>query len=480
MKLFNVPHQETIVSSLESRVHVLPDEPDTFNQDTKALDNHVTAYQSLSVVCEQVSAESYSFIDKNNYVLYNEYIKAITSSLGVKSPPVVSQEAIQILPTVALNHHLSLEGFIGDMWEKIKGLFRRIYESVKKFFTSIFTRMGRIRSKLENLEKVLSSTDKDLKQLSVDKVPGGLASKYPFSGTLDQKVVTEVYTNVSSLTEVLGGVNKLATDLAKKEVLSKDFVAKVKSLRDLSKSATDKSKELEGSKEKGIKAMIPGTDKNKKNSEIKDTQKGLKEMADEATKDADKQEGEAIDIGKNNGDLDIDDAGFKAAKAEFGELLKQIETKFSSMKGKPLISGKVIKDIKVDEDSGIGVDMDTDKETPNILSMGSKMDLLKLVKASRETIKNTEEATKNYGQINDTIMDSLNTVDRLIKDLDGIGQEKLGKYKTVLSKKVRERLNLMKTFFNNYNTVNKELAGMVVEATEGNIEYAVQSMKYFG
>ena len=197
MKLFDTNQQETIIPALESRQASQPQEPDTTKQDMAALENHVKAYDSLSVVYDQVAHESFSFIDKGNYVLYNEYIKAVTSNLNVKQPPVVSQEAIQILPTVALNHHLSLEGFIGDMWEKIKGLFRRIYESVKKFFTSIFTRMGRIRSKLENLEKVLSSTDKDLKQLSVDKVPGGLASKYPFSGTLDQKVVTEVYTNVS-------------------------------------------------------------------------------------------------------------------------------------------------------------------------------------------------------------------------------------------------------------------------------------------
>ena len=477
MKLFNVPHQETIVSSLESRVHVSPDEPDTFNQDTKALDNHVTAYQSLSVVCDQVSAESYSFIDKNNYVLYNEYIKAITSSLGVKSPPVVSQEAIQILPTVALNHHLSLEGFIGDMWEKIKALFGKIYDAVKKFFTNTFTRMGRLKTKLQNLEKVLSGNEKTLQKVNLDKVPGGLASKYPVSGMISLEVVQSTYASVASLGEVLTSVNKIATSLAKKEVLDKAFVAKIKALRSDAKVISNKIDENNASKEKGLKAAVGLSSKNK---ELKEENKTLKELAKETDEEEKSEVKSATDIGDGNGNLEIDDAGFNAAKKEFGEMLAQIETKFSSMVNKPLVSGKVIKSIKVSEDSGLEVEIDTDKETPDSVSLAGNSELLSLVKLSIKTISDVETATKNYSEVNDTVMKSLDTVDKLIKDIDAANIEELGKYKTVLAKKVRERLNLMKNFFNNYNKVNKELMTMVIDATEGNVEYCVQSLKYFG
>lgn len=477
MKLFNVPHQETIVSSLESRVHVSPDEPDTFNQDTKALDNHVTAYQSLSVVCEQVSAESYSFIDKNNYVLYNEYIKAITSSLGVKSPPVVSQEAIQILPTVALNHHLSLEGFIGDMWEKIKALFGKIYDAVKKFFTNIFTRMGRLKTKLQNLEKVLSTNEKTLQKVTLENVPGGLASKYPVSGMISLKVVESTYASVASLGEVLTSVNKIATSLAKKEVLDKAFVAKIKSLRATKASVSQEIEDNKASKDGLLKSV---TNLGSKNRAINKDNKKLKEIGKEIDKEEKAEVKSATDIGESNGDLDIDDAGFNAAKKEFADMLAHIETKFSSMVNKPLISGKVIKSIKISEDSGVDVEIDTDKETPDSVSLGDNASLLSLVKLSIKTIADVEAATKNYSEVNDTIMKSLDTVDKLIKDIDAANIQELGKYKTVLTKKIRERLNLMKTFFNNYNKVNKELMTMVIDATEGNVEYCVQSLKYFG
>lgn len=477
MKLFNVPHQETIVSSLESRVHVSLDEPDTFNQDTKALDNHVTAYQSLSVVCDQVSAESYSFIDKNNYVLYNEYIKAITSSLGVKSPPVVSQEAIQILPTVALNHHLSLEGFIGDMWEKIKALFGKIYDAVKKFFTNIFTRMGRLKTKLQNLEKVLSTNEKTLQKVTLENVPGGLASKYPVSGMITLEVVESTYASVASLGEVLTSVNKIATSLAKKEVLDKAFVAKIKSLRATKASVSQEIEDNKASKDGLLKSV---TNLGSKNRAINKDNKKLKEIGKEIDKEEKAEVKSATDIGESNGDLDIDDAGFNAAKKEFADMLAQIETKFSSMVNKPLISGKVIKSIKISEDSGVDVEIDTDKETPDSVSLGDNASLLSLVKLSIKTIADVEAATKNYSEVNDTIMKSLDTVDKLIKDIDAANIQELGKYKTVLTKKIRERLNLMKTFFNNYNKINKELMTMVIDATEGNVEYCVQSLKYFG
>lgn len=480
LKLFDTGERPIATKALESMLLTHQSEPDTFEEDTQVLHLHTQAYNSLSIVHEQVVQESFSFIDKGNYVLYNEYIKSVTQGLGFKQAPVISQEAINTLPTVALNHHLALEGLIGTMWEKIKALFSKIYESIKKFFAGFFTRLGRLKKKLENLLSVLKQTNSDLKTVNLDKVPGDLASKFPVNGHISINVVNETFKNISVVGNILTEVNTKAKALASKDILDKSFVAKVKSLKDLSRVSKDQIKTNEDSKTKGLKSLYG---KGKQNNKDLDTEnKSLKKLAKDTDTEINKEEGNVKEVvnDPSNANLEFDEKGFVAAKKEFNELLKSVEASFGKLVGKTLVGGKTITKVEVKEDSGINIESEENKETPNEVVLASSSELIKLLSDTLKLIENTEKLSNNYGEINDTIMKNNDTVDKLIKDIDAIDVQNLGKYKTILTTKVRERLTLMKTFFNNYNKINKNLFTLVVECAEGNVSYAVTSLKYFG
>lgn len=486
MKLFDNESVPVVSKAMETlAINNLP-EKDTVNSDIEFLDKLTSSYNSVTTVYSQVASENFSFIDKGNHILYNEYIKTVTKNLGF-SPVIISQEAIDILPGGAVNHHISLEGLIGDMWAKIKQLFGKIYDSIKKFFTTYFTRLGRLKNKLKNLSEVLSESNKDLKEISSDSVPGGLASKYPVSGQLSLSTVEEVLNNISIVGNILTTINTQATGLAKKEILDSDFVAKIKSLRDLAKSSKEGAGGVQDkldsrSLKDKAKSFIPGTDAKAEKNELKNDKRNLEDVAKQSEADANKEEGKAKDIGssKDNIDLEFDDKEFLAAKKEFATLLANVEVEFNKLKNKTLINGKSVTKVEVKEDSGIEIDMDENKETPSGITFGSRSDLIKLIAETTKVIESVEKISKNYGDINDTIMKNMDTVDKLIRDIDAIKMESLGKYKTVLTNKIKERLNLMKTFFNNYNKINKSLFGYVLDTADGCVLYTVSSLKKFG
>ena len=147
--------------------------------------------------------------------------------------------------------------------------------------------------------------------------------------------------------------------------------------------------------------------------------------------------------------------------------------------GRKKLKGKTITKITVNDD-GIEFDIDTETDKPDLLSLDNKSGLGSLIKNSISVLTEMEKLTTNYSKINDTVMKNLEAVDKIIKDIDAIGDQKLGPYKNVLTKKVQERLRLMKNFFNNYNRFNKNLFEMTLDILEGNAEYAVVSLKYFG
>lgn len=468
MKLYDSVKEEHVVPVIGSIVNNQKDYD--LDKDICELQGLTTAHESLTLVYTQIASESFEVINKRNYVLYNEYIKSITSNLGVV-PVTISQESLG-LPDVALNHHLALEGLIGTIWEKIKAMFAKIRDSIKQFFTDYFTKLGRVKKKLQNLKEVLSETDKDIKVISKDDVPGNLVSKYPVNGQLSINVVEEVLSNVSQVSGILTSINTEAIKLAKRDVLDKEFVVNIKKLKDLAKDS--QSKIESNNDQKGLNPF------SKKNRELNADNKSLKEIKDGALSEAKEKEKEAEDIGNNNVELEFDDGQFTLAKKEFAELLKTIESEFGKIKGKLLVNGKVITKVEVKEDSGIEFESEENQETPSGLTMGSKSDLIKLVDNTIKLIDSVDKISNNFSAVNDEISKNLDAVDRIIKDIDAIKMESLGKYKTVLTNKVKERLNLMKTFFTNYNKVNKSLFGYVIDVAEGNIAYCTVSLKNFG
>jgi hypothetical protein len=449
-----------------------------FSKDTQALESHVSALCSVQLVQNQMAQENYSLINESNYVLYNEYIQLIGNNLGVK-PQLITQESLSDLNPIRLNRQLALEGFIGTIWQKVKDLFNKIYEGVKKFFVGYFTRVGRLKKKLTNLQEVLSETDKDLQKVSIDNPSGSVVTCFPLSGSLSADTFTTALGVAQDMSSILTKIDKDATALANKEVLDKDFVTKIKNLRNASEANKDKAEDLENDKTKGIKKFYGKGKKN--NKEIKENQESLSDLAKQQRKEADTEEGKALAIGDSprNAGLDFDEGEFTAAKKEFGQFLASITEEFSKLKGKHIVKGKTITKITVNDD-GIEFDIDTETDKPDLLSLDNKSGLGSLIKNSISVLTEMEKLTTNYSKINDTVMKNLEAVDKIIKDIDAIGDQKLGPYKNVLTKKVQERLRLMKNFFNNYNRFNKNLFEMTLDILEGNAEYAVVSLKYFG
>lgn len=439
-----------------------------------SFEKHIDAYNSLNTVYDQVSTEAFSFVDKGNYVLYNEYIKNLTSNLGMSHVPVISQEAIDTLPTVAINHHISLEGFIADMWNKIMGIFKKIGGAIKEFFTKYFTRLGRLKNKLNNLLEVLKETDKDISALQLDKVPGGLASKYPINGKINLATIQETFKNISALGVILKNINENAVSLAKKDILDKDFVSKIKSLKDLAKNSREKIEQNNANK--GLNPL------SQKNRNLRADNSNLKDIAKDAEKQSKEEEGKVSEITNDsaNANIEFDDQEFNAAKKEFETLIAAVNLDLGKLKGKQLVGGVTITSVAVSKEGALELETNVDKETPDQVDLASKSDLTKLIESTIKLVTEVEGLCKKYGEINDTINKSMDAVDKIIKDIDTIKAENLGKYKSILTNKVKERLNLLKNFFSNYNKVCKSLFGMVLDAADGNVEYTVLCLKYFG
>lgn len=485
MKLFHTKEAREDVSDIKV-IKPITQTPSVehLDKDFSALDTHVTAYCSMNIVHNQIASESFNMIDKSNYVLYNEYITAISKNLDIPKPVLISQEAIQTLPGVVVNHHVSLEGLLGDLWGKIKAFFSGIYDKIKQFFVTYFTRLGRLKNKLKNILEVLAETDKDLTTVNLDNPPSAIASKYPYEKRISYGGVTEVFNNIAIAGTILTKVNDKARSLASKEILDKNFVGKVKALRDQAKAAGDqigKNKE-EINKPKGMFF----TDERAKNKEkakgLKEDNRNLEDLRRDSEKEANQTEEEMRDINSNNkpSELEIDDKGFQEAKKEFDLLMSEIDKEFKQLINKPLVNGVTITKVEVNEDSGIELEKDTNKDKPDGVALASKTEVITLISKTSKVVESVEKVSKNYGEINETIMNNVNAVDKIIMDLEKTPDKEYGKYKTILSKKVKERLNLMKTFFGTYNKINRSLFEMVLDAADGNVAYAVLCMKYYG
>ncbi len=482
MQLFNPKdgRQVSAPSISPPRLSSLPSEQ-TLTKDFASLENHVTAYCSLTNVYAQVVTESFSFVDKNNHILFNEYIKTIAKNLNAPTPITISQEAIDHLPAAAINHHISLEGMIADIWKKIKDFFAKIYDAVKGFFKTYFTRLGRLKNKLKNLEEVLKETDKDLLDVNIDNPPGGIASKYPFEERINLSLVEEIFRNVAQVKDILIAVDVKSKDIANQDILDRDFVARLKSLKDKIKSSGEQIDKNNKDKTGGLGLLKK--ENRDKNKQLNEDNKNLSDLKKDSEKELKGTEGKVDDVNSDNADVILDDGkeqGFNKAKAEFKTLLTELSDKFKPLIKKRLVNGVTITDIKVDEDSGIELETDTDKNKPDSVGLTAKGELIRLIKETTALLESVEKLTDNYTKINDQVIKNIESVDKIIKDLDGTTNEALGKYKTVLEKKVKERLTLMKAFFSTYNKVNKTLFGLVIDAAEGNVEYTVLCLKHFG
>lgn len=481
-KLFQTPpsveSQELSPPSLPALEPIRPDDELT-DSDYAGLENFVAGYCSVGRVYDSVAAESLIFVDQKNHVLYNEYVAMISHKLGVKPPAsrTVSTEDFETRSIVAVNSQIALEGWMGDMWRKIKGFFVRIYEKVKAFFKRYFTRLGRAKGGLQNIIDVLKETDKDLKKAYLDNYTGSVLDKFRGTKALNVEYVKQVTDNVVNLNKTIATVNKSASELANKHLVSPGFIANIKNMKELAKSSAVSKKDVEGNKPGLLKAVVD-KDARAERKDAKETSANLDQIGKEASKTAVKDERKV----QTSASLDAgsEEANAEQAKREFGIFSSKVHESLSKFVNKPLIAGKTFTKVGVSEALELEIDMATSDEKPDSITLGDKTQLNATVKNCLDMIVSMEKDIKEYGKINDTIMSKLSAVDSIVTEIDKEDPEKFGKYKKLINEQVRARLQLMQKFFSDYNKIGKNVFDIGIETCEAVTAYGVLSLKHFG
>lgn len=450
-------------------------------KDIVSLESYLKAFNSLTIIENHIATENFNFVDKGNYVLYNEYINTVTSNLGIKNIPIVSQESISTLSDTALNHHIALEGFIGDMWKKIKEIFSKIYNSIKEFFNTYFTKLGRVKNKLKNLSEVLSETNKDIQKVNLDNVPSNMSSKLPYGNNINSNILIEVLNNTKLLVQSLDEINKKANIFISKDILDKDFIANINKLKEEVNNTNNQISQNEKDKKPGtVFSEAKFGEDGKINNEINETNKSLAADAKSKSQQIDDAENKVKSITDKENNLSLPETKADEAKKEFESFIESLVYALNKVKGKKLIKGKIIVNVTGDGENGLNLETDESKDTPSTITLDDKDTLLKIIKETVSMLESAEKLTETYGKINDVVMENMNKVDKLILDIDKMGDEKLGKYKKLLNNKIKVKLNLVKTFFNNYNKVSKNIFEMALDCGEAVVDYTVLSLKHFG
>ena len=455
--------------------------------DYKSLESFVDGYCSVGKVYDSVASESLLFIDTKNHVLYNEYVTLISHKLGVTPPKarVISTEDFTLKAQISLNSEIALEGWLGDMWKKIKGFFSRIYEKIKEFFKRYFTRLGRAKGGLENVIEVLKETEKNLKTPTIDNYTGSVMDKFKGTNTLNMAYVKQIVDNVISLNGTISSVNKDASTLATKHLVPDGFITNIKNMKDVAKntlaSKVDVDENSPDRVEAGKSKIGIKRDKGeaaRRRADMQETSKTLEQTSKEAQKEA--EDGDRkIDVASAH-EVGSEEGNAQQASKEFGEFSKAVHEKLSKFVNKPLIAGKTFTKVEIKETLELEIDMATNDEKPETITLGDKSQLSTAAKSCLEMIKTMEKDAQEYGKINDLIMTKLNSIDAIMAEIDKIDPEKLGKYKKLINEQVRTRLKLMQKFFSDYNKIGKNIFDVGIETCEAVTAYSVLSLKYFG
>lgn len=474
----SVESQQLPPPSLPALEPIRPDDELT-DSEYAGLENFVAGYCSVGRVYDSVATESLIFVDQKNHVLYNEYVAMISHKLGVKPPAsrTVSTEDFETRSIVAVNSQIALEGWMGDMWKKIKGFFVRIYEKIKAFFKRYFTRLGRAKGGLQNIIDVLKETDKDLKKAYLENYTGSVLDKFRGTKALNVEYVKQVTDNVVNLNKTIGTINKSASELTNKHLVPPGFIANIKNMRELAKSASASKPEVDQNKPSALKAIVDKRVRSER-EEATETSANLSQTAKDSTKKADDDE-RKINVA---GSLDAgsEDANAEQAKREFGIFSSKVQESISKFVNKSLIAGKTFTKVGVSETLELEIDMATSDEKPEAITLGDKTQLRTVTKNCLDMIVTMEKDINEYGKINDTIMSKLSAIDSIVAEIDKEDPEKFGKYKKLINEQVRTRLQLMQKFFSNYNKIGKNVFDIGIETCEAVTAYGVLSLKHFG
>lgn len=447
-------------------------------QDMHSLKNMVEGYCTTQELYSSVANEAYTLVDNKNKSLYNAYTALLADKLGVGMPSLksISTEFLEGAEGISANHDIALEGFLGNLWEKIKGFFEKIYESIKAFFTKHFTRLGRVKKSLENIKSVLAKTDKAMVPPQELKYTGSLLGRYAGYTTVNESTVAQSLSSVSTLVGAVKNINDAAKTMAEKNLVDKNFFTKIKSLTEASAANSARKEDVDKTTPDVASATI-SSDKRAERSEKKEKSKKLGDIVKDSDAKASSMQGEVDD--KTASDAGSDEANLQEAKKQMTEFMQVIVDGMKASVNDKLVSGKVISKVDVSEKFELEVEMSSDAQAAQSVSPSGKGALVTLVNSALELIVTTEKDVKAYGEVNDAIMKNLDTVDKLIADIDKIDPEKYGKYKGMVNTQVRKRLQLMQKFFSAYNKVGKNVLELSMETCEGTVDYCLLSLKYF-
>lgn len=468
MKLFTLEKDTSVLPFVETPTT----ESAALEQDFAQLGSQVFGLCSVGRIYDAVASESLTFVDQKNAVLYNEYVAVLSTRLGVEPPASVSLESLNAEGVQSTNYHISLEGWMGDMWKKIKEVFENIYNKVKSFFSAYFTRLGRLKKSLNNLEEVLGTTTKEMGDPTAGSAPDGLLKAFSGNAEVNGNTISASIGSVKLLVSTIANINKTAEGFAKDGVLDANFVRQIKELKEKALKASQDSA-ANRAQRKETKLFGDGEKKKALDTE----NKSLQDIAKKSEKEGNEMTSEVIDQGE--ADLGDQEANQKKAQAEFDEFLKAVVDSFDKVKGKHLVNGQFVKSVGSDPEDGLKIEMDEGVEPSNGLVMGGKNILADLVKECKDLLKTAEADIQKYGQVNDAIMKSFKAIDSLVADIDKIDPEKFGKYKKVINEAVRHRLQLLRKFFTTYNRTCKNVFDMAMDVSDATVKYSVHSLKHF-
>uniref|UniRef100_UPI0037C09180 hypothetical protein n=1 Tax=Flavobacterium sp. TaxID=239 RepID=UPI0037C09180 len=464
-KLFDIDRSVSVsLVTQESRV--------SLENDFDQLDRQVFGFVSVGRVYDAVAQESLVFVDIKNVVLYNEYVNVLAMRMGVEAPKRVALESLNNDGVVVTNSQLAIEGWMGDIWQKIKDVFKNIYTKVKSFFTTYFTRLGKLKKSLDNLQSVLGSTTKEMGDPTSENPPEGLLKAFSGNTEVNSNHIHDSIASVSLLVSTISKVSQSAEGYAKKGIVDGDFI---KNIKELKERALKASQDSAANRQQRKETKLIGDSQKKK--DLDNENKSLQEIAQTNEKIGDEM-GQELD---KEGEADTGDQeeNKKKVQAEFDQFLQTVIASFEKVKGKHLVNGQMVKSVSSDAEEGLKLEMADDVTPATSLIMGGKSALLGLVSECQKLIKVAETDIKKYGQVNDAIMESFKTIDSLMNDIDKVDPERFGKYKKVINEIVRHRLQLLRQFFTTYNRSCKNVFEMSMDVCEQTVNYSVLSLKHF-
>lgn len=398
-------------------------------QEYEALEVAIEAYDELATLMSTVLRNT-GDINNSSVALYNRQVAQTMRSLGLDSKRYELSVESHIEGSVKLTHsQLDMEGFIGDLWEKIKAIFKRIIEGIKKFYNRYMTEVGHLKGQLEKIRKTLSNTNNDLVRQQAKIVPSTIKRHYAGTNTVNSSYVKEVHSSADHVLIAMSQVNNDAEKFMSSEVMKPSVWKKLT------------TKKSEG---------------DKLESKFSD------DKLEDGQSDALKTTGGALLEDRDN----TGQSAFKAGTIQ----------KLNALKGKKMVNGKVLESAS-EEDGTVKLNWKDEDTEPQSLMLGNKSVLLGLVEGAIKLIDESEKERVKFAKINDNVMKAFDAIDGALRTVD----KQTGNTKDAqLQRVVKSQMDSLKTFLQSYSGLGQGLLGSIKDTCKGDLAYAKESIRYFG